>query len=230
MGSFRNMVVIAAPSCCGKSTFVSQLMADEVPALKGNLPRMDRGGEPWTYRDMFLHEPEIRDLADRGTGNVMLHYTLPYPSLRFWLRPGYDKRSRLAILGASSETTIVTLLACRATLLRRASRRRERIFQRLELRQISRWKAYRLLATLNHLERIYASRDRLQTMYQRWFTFVERLGPAQHHMIDVTGAPRLTSPSEWANVVSTWDEAIRVDSSRTASEATRPGTIVAHGA
>lgn len=205
-------------------------MAGELADIAGCLLRGPWAAEPWIYKDLFMHEAEIMGLARRGAGNVMLHYTLPYPAPRFLLRAGYDKKSRLELLRASSRTTTVTLLACRATLLRRVSQRRGRIFQRLERGQISRWKAYRLLATLNHLERVYASKERLKGVYMRWFGFLRDIGVQDHHLVDVTGTPRLIAESEWESVVSAWDPPSGAEGS-SAEPATRAaGFIVAHGA
>lgn len=230
MYEFRNLLIVAAPCCCGKTTFVHRLMTGEDPDLAERLLRGQWATEPWIYKDMFMHEAEIVALARRGAGNVMLHYTLPYPAPRFLLRPGYDKQSRLAMLRRSRQTSAVTLLACRSTLLRRVSQRRGRIFQRLERGQISRWKAYRLLATLNHLERVYASKDRLRGIYARWFGFLRDSGVRDHHLVDVTGTPRLITESEWDAVVSAWDPPSSVDVAPAEPAARAPGFVVAHRA
>lgn len=210
---FERLLVVAAPSCCGKTTFVQRLTAGGPDAREALIPGYAEVPE-WKYKDLYMHEAEIVALGRQGTTNLMLHYTLPHPAIRFWLRPGYDKRVRRSILAAGGHTTVATLLAPRAILLHRVARRRVRIFERLELGEISQWKARRLLATLTHLERIYASGDRLARIYQRWFEYLRGIGIAEQYLFDVEREPRSVAQDDWLEVVRAWDRQDRSGSGR----------------
>lgn len=178
----HRIIIVAGPSCCGKTTLVRQLMRGQATAVAEHCRFYDP--HSWKYGDIWLREQEIlRDIRDPAS-QLLLHYTIPYPALKYFLRRGYDKKSRLAILSGADDVTIVTLVADSSTLLSRVNLRKQRHCERRREGIISQRDYLRGLWSLRRLRKLYADPAKLSQTYQNWSSFVARIG-AHHYLLDV---------------------------------------------
>lgn len=202
MNKVKRLIIVAAPSCCGKSTFINQLMQGELGHVEQRLGT--RNFNDWIYRDIFLHEEEIFNLKNPNQLNLILHYTIPYPALKYLLRPGYDKKGRLTILQASDNITFITLYASPDTLLHRIELRRKRINERQEQGKVPKHKYARTMRTLSKLETIYATPKKLNLMYSQWFEYCRNIDLSGHYLANVDQAPHLVPVSTWPQIANEW--------------------------
>ncbi len=202
MDKVKRLIVIAAPSCCGKSTFVNKLIKRELPQIEKTTGMVDASA--WTYKDLWLHEKELKALNNSDDLELLLHYTLPHPALKFILRRGYDKKDRLSILQASDNITILTLFATPSTLVRRIQLRRDRIFERKKTIKQKRLKTMQALRTLNRLHRIYSNPYRLAALYQKWFDICSEFNINDHLLVNVEQSAELLPLSKWPDITRSW--------------------------
>jgi GTPase SAR1 family protein len=210
MDKVKRLVVIAAPSCCGKSTFVNKLINRELPQIEKSTGMVDASA--WTYKDLWLHENELRKQKNSNDLELILHYTLPHPALKFILRRGYDKKVRLSILQASDNITLLTLVATPSTLVKRIQLRRERIFERKKAIKQKPLKTIQALRTLNRLHHIYSNPHRLTALYQKWFDVCSEFNTNAHFLVNVEQTAELLPLSKWPEVSHSWiDESSSID-------------------
>ncbi|MEN8131323.1 MAG: hypothetical protein ABFS45_14245 [Pseudomonadota bacterium] len=202
MNKVKRLIIVAAPSCCGKSTFINQLMQGELEHVEEQLGT--KSIHNWIFRDIFLHEEEIFNLENPDQLHLILHYTIPYPAIKYLLRPGYDKKGRLTILKASDDIIFMTLYASPDTLLHRIELRRKRVNERREQGKVLTHKYDRTMRTLKRLETIYANPTKLGLMYNRWFEFCHNIDLKGHYLVNVDQVPRLGSISKWPQITDKW--------------------------
>jgi len=202
MNKVKRLVIIAAPSCCGKSTFVNQLIKRELPQIEKSIGIDDASA--WTYKDIWLHENELVTQTNTSDLDLMLHYTLPHPALKFILRRGYDKKVRLSILQASDNITLLTLFATPSTLVKRIQLRRERIFEKKKTTRQKPLKTIKALRTLNRLHRIYSNPDKLTALYQNWFDVCSEFSINNHFLVNVEQSAELLPFTKWPEVSHSW--------------------------
>lgn len=198
----QRLVLIAAPSCCGKTTFVGQLRRGELETIQKRI-RID-DFTSWLYRDIYLHEREILELEKSKRCNLILHYTIPYPALKYIFRNGYDKKERLAIIRGANEIVFLTLYASPPTLLRRIGLRRQRVVERRRQGLVPIHKYLRTMRTLKRLENIYANPNKLIPMYHNWFIHCSKINFKFHYLVNVEGSPHLEELSTWQNITNMW--------------------------
>ena len=191
----KRLILVAAPSCCGKTTFIEQLRNAKLIHIEKQIEVHDLNN--WIYRDIYLHEKEILAIENSQRCDLILHYTVPYPALKYILRNGYDKKQRLAIIQGADEVIFLTLYADAPTLLHRIELRRQRVMERHRQGIVPIHKYYRTMRTLKRLERIYGTPDKLILMYRNWFNHCSKISLKYHFLINVNDAPRLETLSSW---------------------------------
>ena len=161
--SIDRLIVIAAPSCCGKSVFIAHLASGSIPQIAASIGVDDVPG--WTISDaMFLARIPEEHLA-----RLIVAYAIPVHEIvsgRF-VDPSSDRR--LDIVSRARETVFVTLLASSASLSSRLRQREHQNLMRIFLNPRHFFKARR------HTERlkpIYRDPLKLQTAYDWWFQYV----------------------------------------------------------
>lgn len=198
----QRLILVAAPSCCGKTTFVEQLRRGELEAIQTRVGVNDLTN--WLYRDIYLHEKEILELEKSQQFNLILHYTIPYPSLKYIFRIGYDKKERLAIIQGANEILFLTLYANPSTLSHRIELRRQRVNERRRQGLVPIHKYTRTMRTLKRLEDIYANPNKLIQMYFNWFKQCSCLKPKFHFLVNVEDSPQLEELSTWKHTTNKW--------------------------
>ena len=202
MEKANKSIVIAAPSCCGKSNFVNLLLDEKLPEIEKNINLIDPS--TWIYKDIWLHEKELINMTNLRSSKYILHYTLPYPALKFIFRKGYDKKVRLSILQASHNITILTLFAEPSTLLKRIELRRNRIFEKRARNKRLILRSLKALRTLNHLNRIYSNPNKLISVYEKWFEVSRNFNSHSHFLVNVDSAPDLLPLEIWPEIKNKW--------------------------
>ncbi len=194
----KRLILVAAPSCCGKTTFIEQLKEGKLNGVEKQIGVNDFNN--WLYRDIYLHEKEVLELENSQHFDLILHYTIPYPALKYIFRNGYDRKARLTIMQGADEITFLTLYADTPTLLHRIELRRQRVKNRHRQGIVPIYKYQRTMRTLRRLEKIYATPDKLISMYRNWFDHCSKINLKYHFLIDVENTPRLETLSKWPHI------------------------------
>lgn len=202
MEKVKSLVIVAAPSCCGKSTFAQQLINGELPQIEKSAKINNPSN--WIYKDIWLHEKELKTLSQSSKQEYILHYTIPYPALKFIFRRGYDKKTRLSILQSSENITFLTLFASPPTMLNRIQQRREHIYKLRKKDKSQIFRSQKALRTLKRLNRIYSDPNKFSSLYQKWFDFSSKLNLQAHYLVNVEKTPELVSLSRWPEITKEW--------------------------
>lgn len=204
----ERIIIIAAPSCCGKSRFVSQLRDGNLPTIAERLKMGDVSD--WEFKDSFYaNDAMISELKQSGGKSLILHWTIPHPSLKLSIRNlllanGYDKKARLKLIGMARDITVLTLVADPDALVERVGFRKKRV---LELRSVGRDSLRVHLKKLRHLRSLAATfqnTDKLVSMYDKWFAFCEQFNVSEYYLVDVNEDPDLKPRDSWKNYVTRW--------------------------
>ena len=217
------LLLVAGPSCAGKSTFIEDLSAGRLPQIAGQLEL----GNPASWQCVLTRD--LPRLEGARLAQVILHYDF----LQRWSTgraPIHAEDGALrALAAAAGEITSVTLWAPPEVLHRRISERRA-TFVRSLLRGKP-WNSERLRGVrqgagenslrralvaigreLNRLgakRRLYRRRE-LLALYGDWLGFCSRSGPARQWLLDTTrsrGATELLPLSAWPALAGVTDSA-----------------------
>ncbi|MEM7208547.1 MAG: hypothetical protein AAF434_12050 [Pseudomonadota bacterium] len=187
-------IVIAAPSCCGKTYFSDSLKSDALPEFNEIL-HIDTF-QDWDYKDAFyLDSDSSNELIDASDLRLILHWTIVRPTLKIFLRNvfhnvSYEKKSRADLL-RSKKSTVLTLIASPTALADRVALRKKRSQELLEEGRRSRYKHLIYQFKLNSIHRFYRNTEQLARMYDRWNHFCIEQGVHHNYLIDVTSEPKL---------------------------------------
>lgn len=209
MTSINRIILIAAPSCCGKSTLISKLVDNGLDSIAQEL----RMGDPsdWTYVDAFyFRKNTLTRLAGRGASNVVVHWTIPRPGLKIGLRNlllfnAYDKKDRIDVLRAAQEISVVTLFNSRDNLIRHVQFRSKRIRELREKRQDGVFLSMGKILAARSLSKFYSRRENMIPMYEKWFGFCETLNPREEFLVDLSASQTTLMPqSQWPDIRADW--------------------------
>lgn len=204
----ERLVIIAAPSCCGKTSFVHQLRNGELAHIAETLQMGDIRN--WEYRDAFFaNTAMIAELRQSQTKRMILHWTIPHPSIKIkirnlLLRNSYDKKSRLALIKMAEDLTCLTLVANPNKLIERAGLRKKRVDELLLEKRDSLLTHRRKTKHVRKLIANYSDIEKIVPMYNRWFAFCEQMEVKEHYLVDVNVAPLLVPKKKWGDVVASW--------------------------
>jgi len=209
MTGIKRIILVAAPSCCGKSTFIDSLVDNGIEEIAQGL----RMGNPadWTYVDAYYFgKNTLAQLAGMGASNVVIHWTIPRRSLKVTLRNvfllnAYDKKERIAVLHAAREVSVVTLFNSSENLLRNLQFRTKRIRELREQKHDSFLLYFEKILNIRSLKKLYSKRENLIPMYEKWFGFCETLHARERFLIDLSAShANLTPQSGWAKIKADW--------------------------
>lgn len=209
--SVDRLLLVAGPSCAGKSTLIQRLYSGELPEVAARL----RLGDVSAWRCMLLSDlPPAEPLAQ-----VMLHYDF----LRPWTggTPDSGAEELLRLAGSAAEVTLLTLWVPPEELHRRMAGRRSEFVRALlrgrpwnseTLRTSSRrngpppdrrrslrktWAIFRELWRLSRKVRSYRRGSEVEALYGAWLSFWSKR-PAEHWVLDGSLAPAALVPvEEW---------------------------------
>lgn len=191
MMSVDRLLLVAGPSCSGKSTLIQRLCAGELPEVAARL----RMGDPAAWRCLLPNDlPAIPELDGEPLERVILHYDF----LRPWAAgqtTDYGAEGPLRLAASAAEVTLVTLWVPPEELHRRMTERRSAFIAALlrgrpwdsETLRTSRrssgpppdrrrslrktWAIVRELRRLGEKVRSYRRRGQVEALYEGWISF-----------------------------------------------------------
>ncbi|MEA3411721.1 MAG: hypothetical protein U9R74_09300 [Pseudomonadota bacterium] len=187
MDQIKHLLVIAGPSCAGKSTFLKNFANGAYPDLVSELNIGDLSD--WTT----IYGKDVEGLRHAGHRKLLLQYALPFLALSRGTLAGYAHDTRLEILGRADKLTIVSLFADRKSIRKRIRKRLAKAAFARCRRPFSpapRRETHRLV-TLNQL---YNDPDfRFESVCKQWIDYSDALPPHRHILINFSAGPRLVS-------------------------------------
>ena len=190
------VVLIAGPSCVGKTTFVNKLRSGEMPEITQALdlePLAD-----WQYRDSYYADEAMsQELVKQSVDKLFLHWTVAYPSLKVSLRRflaggSYEKAARLKLLQNATRIDCLVLRARQESLLARVKMREEVVLARRAARKDSYWLFREKMANVKALESLYADSARLEALYREWVVFCRDVPVSAIYEVDVSANTPIT--------------------------------------
>ncbi|HXV25481.1 MAG TPA: methyltransferase domain-containing protein [Alphaproteobacteria bacterium] len=177
--AIEDLVVIAGPSCAGKSTLIEELRSGKHPELSRELSLC--GGKSWEV----AYPNHIAELPAGRISQMLFHYDI----LRPWLNGPYNHRRdrSLEILDCSRSCHTVTLLAAPADLLQRWTKR--------EIEPLTRRGKYRGRRRQLKVVRAFEKAQSVAHLYQRWFDYLAEL-PGRHSILDTRVRPYGLLPTQ----------------------------------
>jgi hypothetical protein len=162
--SIGQLVLVAAPSCCGKTLFLSQLLDGALPEVASAIGVTN--GEEWRVSDA-MHWARLKD---EKIDRLIVAYAIPTYAVVSAdpQKPHVDPR--LEIVSSAAQTTFVTLVASSTSLTARLKQR-----YRMRLRQILlRPRGFiRRHQFVQRLLPIYRDPQKMRIVYEWWFRYVD---------------------------------------------------------
>ena len=171
------LVVVAGPSCSGKSTLIEALLRGDAPELDAELSA--NASRPW----LLAYPNHISELPSGRIPKLLFHYDF----LRPWMNGPYNHRRdrSLDIFDCARTSRTVTLLAAPADLLRRWNER--------EIAPLTRRGKYRGRRRQLKVLRAFESAASVAHLYDRWFDHLAEV-PGRHSILDLRGGARRLVP------------------------------------
>lgn len=160
----RRLVILAAPSCCGKTHFVRMLTRQASPNLarKFGLDMLS----DWHICDAY----ELPTIRQRYIDQLLLCYAIPTHEIVCEGLSNHSDDPRLSIVSIASQVSFITLLESTKSLSGRLTKRR---FYALRAAISDPSYVVSELTRLSSLKPIYKDRDQLETAYRWWFNYTE---------------------------------------------------------
>jgi hypothetical protein len=164
--SVERLIVVAAPSCCGKTVFLAHLSRGAIPQIAAAIGVDDVAR--WRICDA-MRLPELRQ---EQIDCLIVAYAIPAHEVLSgsFIDPSCD--ARLNIVSIARETAFVTLLASAATMTSRLRERHRSSIKRIFLhpRKFSRTRQL-----TKRLLPIYRDPEKLHRVYDWWFKYTALL-------------------------------------------------------
>ena len=183
------VIIIAGPSCVGKTTLIQKLREGKLPDLQKHLNLHDL--ESWVFLDAW----QVEGFIGLGHRNLVLHYDilrlLDYNIL------GYQMDTALNFLRDVNQVEMLTLWEFSDTLLDRCRRRWRKNFRNL--------KKFRLRLFFGRHHRLkqkiylYQNPETLLEWYAKWFDFCMSI-PVSDHFVAHSQYPEDISQRELASL------------------------------
>jgi hypothetical protein len=215
MLSADRLLLVAGPSCSGKSTLIQQLCSGELPQIAAQL----RLGDPAAWHCVLPQD--VAAIDGTRLPQVILHYDF----LRSWTgagTPAYQEDGVLRVAGSAAEVRLVTLWVPPDELRRRMVERRSaftgallrgRPWDSETLRTSGRnvgpppdrrRSLRKTLAIVRELRRLHAKvrsyrrPGELEALYEGWIAFWQTPRQVEHWILDgAADPPELVSLMEW---------------------------------
>lgn len=202
------LLLVAAPSCCGKTTFINAVRAGDLETLAGTLDFRESDG--WLFKDAwYLNHQYLDKLRNAPESRLVLHWTIPRPSFKLAVRGlatgySYDKRHRVDFVRSARKLTIVTLLNSREYLLRGVNSRLTTAKKRHQSGTSNRLTFLRQKWNMSRLTNLYSDMSKVVPMYDRWFGFCESLNASAHHIVRLDQGSTLVDLDGWLELRGRW--------------------------
>ena len=168
----KRLILIAGPSCAGKTTLISSIFAGN-PELKQLLCIIDPA--EWTS----LEARQLDKVDVREINNLVLHYDI----IEQHTALGY--KHILELFTYYEDITLITLMASPLSLLLRNTNRLVKyMFQQLVAII---WGRKRKFTKSWHREKLYLNPGMTKTIYGNWMSHIESFKIIKHLIIDTSG-------------------------------------------
>lgn len=167
MPAVGDLILLAAPSCCGKTRFLEQLEEGRLPGLAATLG-ITGPVDSW----VSLIPRELGQLAGRSVPRMILHFAIPTIAIVEGELTDLSAEPRLEVLRHAERVTAVTLVASAGTLAARW-RRRNRLHRKMLVFNFRQYFAER--RRMQKLKLIYADPRKIAVAYEAWLTYVNGL-------------------------------------------------------
>ena len=196
MGSPKRLLIVAGPSCVGKSHLLEKLQGGELPSLSLSL-----GLAPVSSWE-FYNAKRLQQSSDPPARNTLLHYDLMRP----WFVGfgNYQNDPALKILEAAQEITVLTMWDEPDILLQRFDQR----IQGKLLRIYIPGKLFSLLRNFPKLiqkRNFYRQPPELWRQYTQWFEFCAGYDLVEHWILRGSTQISLSKRSDWPDSQPFWD-------------------------
>lgn len=187
----KRVVIIAGPSCVGKTTLIQKLREGKLSDLQNQLNLHDL--ESWDFLDAW----QVADFIGLGHRNLMLHYDI----LRLLDHniQGYQMDTALHFLRYADQIEILTLWEFSAILLDRCRSRQRKNYRNLKKC------LFRLFFDRHHRLKqkicLYQNPEVLLEWYDKWFDFCMSI-PAYNHYVAHSQYPEEISHLEFSSLQS----------------------------
>jgi hypothetical protein len=167
------IILVAGPSCAGKSALIERLRSGQLTRLKERLQMGDP--DNWTYKDAW----QMKNFSVSGLTNLVLHYDI----LRLMDKNirSYDFDPVFDLVRSARHVVMLSLLENPDILLQRCLQRRRKVFKYLK-----KWRFltfFERLKPLNRKCRLYRNPETLAQWFDRWFDFCSTLGCSNHFVV-----------------------------------------------
>jgi energy-coupling factor transporter ATP-binding protein EcfA2 len=193
MASIQNLILIAGPTSCGKSTLLRKLEANLLPRVASQLA-FDQE-MTWQHIKLTHWNLSKTPLSERVWGE----YTLTRP----WLKrnaSGYGQDPSLKILEIAQHTRIITIWCEPAVLAQRFDQRqRGRILNSLRSGNfksaVSTWEVWR------RVRKLYKQPADLIEHYETWFKYCQAWALQAHWLLNTTTTASLHPLAVWPQLI-----------------------------
>jgi hypothetical protein len=206
------LVVIAAPSCCGKSTIIKKLRSGESPELADALALGDIGS--WHLVDSEF----LVDMADEHFPKLILHYALPALPLKRGIIKHIADDPPMGMFFNADRISLVTLYTTPQSLV-------ERVISRRLSRKANRWPVLRtvchVLSQVNgldsksdllsktyrweQLENLFSDPAEIKAIYGHWFEYVSQFDIDSHWLVCTENEPIPQDLRDWERIIQDWN-------------------------
>lgn len=199
----EEVIVVAGPSCIGKTTFLKRFREAQFDDIEKQLSVNEPSS--WPSFDAYFVGKKYRLEANiHGERHAFLQWTIPTPHLKLQLRSmlllgSYDRPERIALLNSATKLTVLTLVASRERMITRVEGRINRIREK-HAGNVA--KIERCQKQLDKLQALYKRPDVLTGMYKGWFKFCETLDVDRSCLIRYDDEPILIPFEHWGEVAS----------------------------
>mgnify|MGYP000633909849 CR=1 FL=1 len=207
----ERLVVVAAPSCCGKSTLLEKLSAGEATPVSSFL-KIDHK-KNW----IFVDSDRLGEVHATQIPHLLLHYALPAIPLKTGALPNLPSDPPLKIIENAQSIVFVTLYADPKILVGRVrKRKRSRRINRVPVLRAaigclshSTWLRHRFsllkkVRRWNSLETVFADVDEVEALYAQWFNFIHCYGSENHRLVCTDKDYAVHTLAEWHDIVQQW--------------------------
>jgi len=190
------LVIIAGPTCAGKSTLIEKLLKGGYPSFSEKL-RLGNSSS-WKHFDAS----HLHNVQEPNIDQIILHYDILY-RLRKYKK--YENDKVIDIFKKSKNIIIGTLWANNEILIQRLLLRKKKLIQLilLDLKTANIFGALKKIYWVRHLfrpspDQIYMNPNRLSSLYSNWLKFCKRYAVEAHWIINtMEDIPAIDTLSGW---------------------------------
>jgi hypothetical protein len=205
------LILLAAPSCCGKTYFLEQLYGGRLESLAQRL-----GLEEPIDSYISVIPSQLENFRDADVSRMILHFAIPTIALNERSLQTLADESRLDIVSSSDRVTVITLLAS-ANVLASRLHTRFRENRKMMYRKLSKYLSER--RRMNRLKQMYAAPDKLVVAYEAWFKYVDSLANLRKSwLVTAENDYEAFEPNEWEQIKRLYFATARLKTSRTSQK------------